>query len=238
MARTLFSLSWRHLFERHVSLAFHLGVDDVPEVGTDPKGRYVSFKIAPLNARVFSVYAPSGHSTREQLARGRFFEGLQTYMENKTEGNENKILLEDFNCTLDKMDRDEGNKTRKFYRCHSNFALSKIVVDSRLEGLWRRVDPDTSEFICYNRSSGTRSRIDRVYTDIKIANNTKMISFTDHYNAIIIDRIPSTTKIGKDLWHFNNCLLNKTNFCSSTKNLLSILKTKNPEFSSPSYWWE
>ena len=48
--------------------------------------------------------------------------------------------------------------------------------------------------------------MDRVYadisTDIKIANNTKiidkMISFTDHYNVISIDRLPSKTKIGKD----------------------------------------
>ena len=41
-----------------------------------------------------------------------------------------------------------------------------------------------------------------IYTDIKIANSTKinhiMVSFTDHYNAISIDRLPSKTKIGKD----------------------------------------
>ena len=46
------------------------------------------------------------------------------------------------------------------------------------------------------------SRIDRVYTDIKIANNTKinhiMVSFTNHCNAISIDRLPSKTKIGKN----------------------------------------
>ena len=39
------------------------------------------------------------------------------------------------------------------------------------------------------------------YTDIKIANNTKinhiMVSFTNHYNAISIDRLPSKTKIEK-----------------------------------------
>ena len=27
-----------------------------------------------------------------------------------------------------------------------------------------------------------------------------MVSFTDHYNAISIDRLPSKTKIGKDSW--------------------------------------
>ena len=32
-------------------------------------------------------------------------------MENKNQGNENKITLGDFNCTMDKMNRDSGNKT-------------------------------------------------------------------------------------------------------------------------------
>ena len=32
-------------------------------------------------------------------------------MENKNEGNENKIILGDFNCTMNKMERDGRNKT-------------------------------------------------------------------------------------------------------------------------------
>ena len=47
------------------------------EVDTDPKERFVSIKVTPSNDRVLCVYASSGYSTREQLARGRFFEGLQ-----------------------------------------------------------------------------------------------------------------------------------------------------------------
>ena len=145
----------------------------------------MSFKAAPSDDRILCVYAPSGHSNREQLARGRFFEELQNYIENKFQGNEDKITRGDFNCTLDNMDRDEGNKTQKGYRCHSIFALSKLILENRLEDLWRSENPDISEFTHYDRSSGTRSRIDRVYTNIKIANNTKIfhktISFLDHY---------------------------------------------------------
>ena len=48
---------------------------------------------------------------------------------------------------------------------------------------------------------GTRSRIERVYTDIKIASDTKInhiiVSFTDQNNAISRDRLPSKTKFGK-----------------------------------------
>ena len=44
---------------------------------------------------------------------GRFFEGPQNYMKNENEGNENKIILGDFNCTIDKMDVDGENKTQR-----------------------------------------------------------------------------------------------------------------------------
>ena len=75
-------------------------------------------------------------------------------MENKNEGNENKIILGDFNCTMDKMYRDGENKTQRLYRLCSNYALSKIIVDNRLEDIWRRENPDSPEFTHYNRFFG------------------------------------------------------------------------------------
>ena len=33
-------------------------------------------------------------------------------MQNKIEGNENKIMLGELNCTMDKIDRDGENKTQ------------------------------------------------------------------------------------------------------------------------------
>ena len=55
--------------------------------------------------------------------------------------------------------------------------------------------PDSSEFNGYNKSLGTRSTMDRAYTNIKMASNTKinhiMVSCNDHYNAILIGRFPS-----------------------------------------------
>ena len=132
-------------------------------------------------------------------------------MEHKIEGKKSKMELGDFNCTMDKMGRYCENKTERLYRCGFNYALSKLIVFQRLDYPMRRKNPDTSEFTRYDRSSGTRSRIDRVYTDIKVPNNTninhKIVSFTDYYNAISLDRIPSKIKTGKDLWYFNISLL-------------------------------
>ena len=93
------------------------------------------------------------------------------------------------------MERDGRNKA--LYRCRFNYSLPKLIVDNGLEDLWRRENPYSSGFTQYDRSSGTRSRMDRVCTDIKMASNTKinhiMVSFTDHYNAIFIDKFPSKT---------------------------------------------
>ena len=138
-------------------------------------------------------------------------------MENKKEENENKIILGECNSTMDKMDRDGENKTQLFYRCCSNYALSIFIVDNGLEDLCRREKPDSTEFPWVQPGSG----LDRVHTDIKIANNSKindiMVPFIDHYNAISIDRFTSKTKIGKDLWYFNYSLLCKPQFFSSTE---------------------
>ena len=64
-----------------------------------------------------------------------------------------------------------------------------------------------------------------------MASNTKinhiMVSFTDHYNAIFIDRFPSKTKIGKDSWYFNNSLLCKPEFSLTAKTFLFLLKIQN-----------
>ena len=62
----------------------HLGIEGITEVDTDPKGRFVFFKVTPFNDRVLCVYAPSRYSTKEKLARGRVFEGLQNYMKIKS----------------------------------------------------------------------------------------------------------------------------------------------------------
>ena len=88
-----------------------LGLEGLTEVDTDPRQRFVSFKVITINESY--VCTPSGYSTREQLAMGCFFEGLQKYMQNKHEGNENNNGIED---------------------------------------LLRRENPDSPEFIYYDRS--------------------------------------------------------------------------------------
>ena len=104
-------------------------------------------------------------------------------MENKNEGNENKIILENFNCTMDKQGRFVGNKKQRLYRCCSNYAL---IVDNRLQDLWRKENPDSPEFTRYDRSFGKDPKSNHI-----------MASFNHFYNVISIERLTSKAKIGK-----------------------------------------
>ena len=69
------------------------------------------------------------------------------------------------------MDGDSGNKTQKLYECSSNYALFKLIADNGHQDLLRRENPDFSGLTPCRRFSGIRSRMYRVYTDIKFANN-------------------------------------------------------------------
>ena len=66
-------LSPRNIHTKGLLGQLHPGLEGVTEVDTDPKERFVSFKITLSNNRVLCVCVPSGHCTREQLIKGHFF---------------------------------------------------------------------------------------------------------------------------------------------------------------------
>ena len=86
----------------------HLSLEGVTQVDTDPKGRFVSFKVTNSNKSSLFV-SLQGIAPENSWLGGTFFEGLQNYMLNKNEGKENKIMHGDLNCTMDKIDRDGEN---------------------------------------------------------------------------------------------------------------------------------
>ena len=154
-------------------------------------------------------------------------------MKNKNKGNQNKIILGDFNWR-NKMERDGGNKTEfidavSIMPCQN----SSWIMDSRIYGEGITQISLSSPAII--------DRIDRFYTDVKIASNTKnnhiMVSFTDHYNAIFIDRLPSQIKIGKEKIHGTLIILFYVSLSSPRLQRLFLLKTQKSH-SSTSDWQE
>ena len=128
----------------------HLGLEGVTEVDTDPKERFVSLKVTTSNEG--SLFVPLQSIAPESSWLGGAFLKYYKKICKIKEGNENKIMLGVLNCTMDKIDRDGENKTQRLHRCCSNYALSKLIMDNRIKDLWRRENPDSPEFICYDRS--------------------------------------------------------------------------------------
>ena len=164
-------------------------------------------------------------------------------MEKKNKGNKNKIILEEFNCNIDKMDKDGENKTQRIYLCSCSSSLSKLIVDKWHEDLWRRESLDSSEFYTHRQVLWQGFRIYRVYTYIKIASNTNinhiMVSYTDDYIAISIGRLSAKTKIGKDSWkRFMKIFLFYVSLSSPQLQRLLFIKNTKINHSSASDLWE
>ena len=98
----------------------HLGLEGITEVDTVPKGRFLSIEVTPSNDRVLSLQGIAPDNS--WLGGGTFLKDY-IYMQNKNEGNENKIILGGLNCTMDKIESDGKNKTQILYKCCSNYAL-------------------------------------------------------------------------------------------------------------------
>ena len=79
------------------------------------KGGLCPLRLLPIMIEL-SVCAPSGYSTRRTL----FWRTKKLYAKN--EGYESKIILGGLNCTMDKIDRDDENKTQRLYRWCCNYS--------------------------------------------------------------------------------------------------------------------
>ena len=75
------------------------------------KGGMCPLSLLPLMTE-FSVFMPlQGIAPGNSWTGGVSLKDCKVYMENKNKRNENKIILEDFNCTMEKIDRDGEKKT-------------------------------------------------------------------------------------------------------------------------------
>ena len=70
-------------FTKGILVLLHLGFDHVSDNDTDPKERFVSFKVGPSDDRVFCIHAPSGHNNGQQLARDASLKDYKLTMEAK-----------------------------------------------------------------------------------------------------------------------------------------------------------
>ena len=142
MQETIFAIFFSpgDTHEKGMLFLLHLGLEGVTEVDTDPKKRFVSFKVTISNEG--SLLVPLQSIAPESSWLGGAFLKYYKKICKIKEGNENKIMLGVLNCTMNKIDRVGENKTQRLYRCFSNYALSKLFVNNGLEFLLRRENSD------------------------------------------------------------------------------------------------
>ncbi|KAL6297755.1 Endonuclease/exonuclease/phosphatase [Sparassis latifolia] len=107
-----------------------------------------------LNLKILNIYAPNGASENEH-----FWSDLQSAWEEKHLPPPD-ILLGDFNIVEDSLDR---------LPCHPDnasavSALTDLHLKFNLQDGWRMTFPDSKAFSFLQPSTGSQSRIDRIYT--------------------------------------------------------------------------
>ena len=104
----------------------------------------MSFRFNPSNDRVLCVHAPQGIAPGNNWTADVSLKDYKIIWKIRTR--EMIIILEDFNCTTDKMDRDGENKTRRRYWCCSSYACqnSPWISSLRIYGEGRTQIPLSS----------------------------------------------------------------------------------------------
>ena len=174
---------------------------NVKNIITGEDGRFIIFDVESYDQliTVVAIYAPNQDSPT-------FFTGIR---EKLKERGENKIIVGDFNLTLN-VELD-----RKNTYCNNNKAkeeVENIMDEFCLRDTWRVQNEQTREYSWFKAGDLTKaSRIDFALVSGGLDQKTKAISyipgiFTDHRALYLYVELFSTQR-GVGYWKFNNTLL-------------------------------
>ncbi|KAH8029400.1 hypothetical protein HPB51_000199 [Rhipicephalus microplus] len=130
--------------------------------------------------RILNVYAPNDYRSQKD-----FFTALNNHLV----GPSRVVLVEDFNCVLDRIDQQTfRDTTPKWTDRNGEGALRGLVDKLGLIDAWRALRPAQSEMTWAGRSK--RSRIDRFYVSPPLApsmHSSWVVSspISDHYLLIL-----------------------------------------------------
>ena len=190
----------------------------------DVSGRFLilEIKIEDKVLVICNIYAPNQDCPN-------FFVKL---VERLTPFGENKLLIGDFNLTLD-VNLDRCNT-------YNNNNNSRNIVDDimdrfSLQDIWRVRNENVQQYSWFKMSQNVQkaSRIDMALTDkgLDIENATYFpASFTDHRAIFLSIKTSAGQKRGNGYWKFNNILLQNGEFLNfmNTK-LEEILRSTSNE---------
>ena len=203
----------------------------VENIFTGDDGRTLIFDLKE-NGRIVTfvaIYAPNEDNPR-------YFESLR---EKLKERSENKILIGDFNLTLD-VDMDRYNTYNNNNRAKA--VVEEIMEEFYLNDVWRIRNPEKREY-SWRKSGQTQkaSRIDLALTsqgmDQWIEYTTYLSSIKTDHRALYLCLQLSDIERGKGYWKFNNQLLKDKEFLEyMSKEILITLEASKEKPASKK--WE
>ena len=207
----------------------------VQTVKTDEGGRWVRCDFAKneIIVTVFNIYAPNKDTPEFYAELGRELHDCS----------EHKIIMGDFNLTLEKLDRlgstTNNNKARA--------VLANLMQDFNLEDSWRIRNPTEIQFSWFkgvqNTSNFKASRIDYILISRGIDQMVEQCLYitgfqTDHRALVTTFQIVDTDR-GVGYWKFNTQMLQNDEFMKYiTQELEKDIQAANTSNSNPHKKWE
>ncbi len=205
---------------------------DVTNVQKGQSGRIISLsaKVEDKNVRFVCVYAPNKENERKAF----FKSDLEDHMDSE----QYNVLLGDFNCTLEDVDRSHlNNGGIEVGRAE----LSEFMKKKQLFDVYRRRNPRKKEFTYFKPNSTVRSRIDCVMLDEMMDPwvyhvQTQTAVFSDH-NAVIVKLKVGDQQRGPGRWKMSARIIESRLFSDTFSEFWQSWSTCKDQFSSKRMWW-
>ena len=127
-------------------------------------------------------------------------------------------------------------------------ALKNVTQSNNLCDIWRRLHPFEKKFSWqrnnpHNIYGVSKARLDRFYIPFRSVSSTYSCiilpcSLSDHCAISLKVKLSSPRKQGSAFWHFNNALLEDSNFTSIITQFWTDWRNEKCNFPNISTWWD
>ena len=192
------------------------------------KGRatQIKFRMNEQDFECICLYAPSQSDT----VSTKFFENLFNTL-SPTEDSENRIIIGDFNTTLDPT-LDRKNNSIKYQKIRTSKLINDFTLDNSLVDPWRTSHPDRREFSWENTRSA--SRIDYALISAHLYHHLTEASYstppvkTDHKAFTLGIRL-GKFKTGQGYPKVRNTLYSDPEFINKVNDMITQTTTSHPD---------
>ena len=200
---------------------------------------YVNIEVDDTHYHLYNILMPQKND--EAL---KALETIENHCNALKEGT--IVLGGDFNCThnpsLDRFCNTVENRRR------IALTLQNLYTSLQLSDIWRRLNPDSSRYTWFRSNPlkpelMSKARLDRFYIPEVMTSFVTNCDFqacplSDHSAVLLTLQMSTKQKRGSPYWHFNNSLLEDTEYIESIKVFWKRWQLQKPEYHNVCTWWD